>query len=239
MGMSFHDEKPRTETMRLTYETPLQSFTNQADWSRDTWPPPPALCVDWMDGLPVLSNGDVTLREVHVGDAPSLLTMVSSEEVARFIAPPPTTVAGYEQFILWANAERAAGRYACFGIVPKGLETAVGLFQVRPLEPGFETAEWGFALGSPFWGTGVFMSGAAMVLDFAFDAIGVHRLEARSATPNGRGNGALRKLGAVCEGTLRRGFARSGMTTDQHLWTLLDCEWRKRRMLHITSLTTH
>ena len=39
------------------------------------------------------------------------------------------------------------------------------------------------------------------MLDFAFETVGVHRLEARSAVANGRGNGALRKMGAVQEGS--------------------------------------
>ena len=90
------------------------------------------------------------------------------------------------------------------------MTTAIGLFQVRQLEPDFATAEWGFALGSAFWGTGMFMDGARMVVDFAFETLGVRRLEARAAVANGRGNGALRKLGAVQEGVLRRSFLKNG-----------------------------
>ena len=71
--------------------------------------------------------------------------------------------------------------------VRDGMSEAVGLIQVRSLEKGFGTAEWGFALGSPFWGNGMFMEGAELVLDFAFEQIGVHRMEARSASHNGRG----------------------------------------------------
>ncbi len=39
-------------------------------------------------------------------------------EVSRFISPPPTTVEGFERFILWAQRERQAGNYACFAVVP-------------------------------------------------------------------------------------------------------------------------
>ena len=90
---------------------------------------------DWKTGLPVLTGKQVTLRELRVSDAPSLFAMLTTEEVSRFISPPPTTVEGFERFIMWANRERAAGNYACFAIVPHGMDTAVGLFQVRQLEP--------------------------------------------------------------------------------------------------------
>jgi ribosomal-protein-alanine N-acetyltransferase len=183
---------------------------------------------DWKTGLPVLTGTRMTLRELRVSDAPSLLAMLTTEEVSRFISPPPTTVEGFERFIMWANRERAAGNYACFAIVPHGMDTAIGLFQVRQLEPGWGTAEWGFAMGSAFWGTGLFVEGAQMVLQFAFDTIGVHRLEARAAVLNGRGNGALRKLGAVCEGVLRRSFLRDGQYLDQALWAILAEEFRAR-----------
>jgi ribosomal-protein-alanine N-acetyltransferase len=184
---------------------------------------------DWRRALPVLAGSMVTLRDLRLSDAPSLLAMLATEEVARFISPPPTTVDGFERFIAWTHRERAAGNYVCFGVVPHGLDTAVGIFQIRQLEPGFATAEWGFALGSAYWGTGVFLDAAKMVVDFAFEGVGVHRLEARAAIVNGRGNGALRKIGAMQEGILRKSFLRNGVYLDQALWTLLDEDWRRAK----------
>ena len=185
---------------------------------------------DWKHGLPVLTGSMVTLREMRLSDAPSLLAMLSSEEVARFISPPPATVQGFERFIAWTHRERAAGNYACFALVPHGMDTPVGIFQVRQLEPGFVTGEWGFAIGSPFWGTGMFVESARLVADFAFDVIGTHRLEARAAILNGRGNGALRKIGAMQEGILRKSFLRNGEYLDQALWTILDEDWKAQRV---------
>ena len=183
---------------------------------------------DWRKGLPVLWGREVTLRELQLSDAPALLAMLTSEEVARFISPPPTTIDGFERFIVWANAERQAGRYACFGVVPEGMDTAIGIFQVRELEPGFASAEWGFAIGSEFWGRGVFTASAELVLAFSFDTLGVHRLEARVASQNARGNAAVGKLGAVAEGVLRRALRTAdGTEHDQVLWAWLRDEWRR------------
>ncbi|MBW8861123.1 MAG: GNAT family N-acetyltransferase [Acidobacteria bacterium] len=159
---------------------------------------------DWRMGLPVLTGAQVVLRDLRSTDASSLFALLTTEEVSRFISPPPTTVEGFEKFIGWAQRQRAAGSYACFAVTLVGDDTAIGIFQLRELEPGFGTAEWGFAIGSAYWGTGVFQEGAEMVVSFAFEQVGVHRLEARSAVRNGRGNGALRKLGAVQEGVLRK-----------------------------------
>jgi RimJ/RimL family protein N-acetyltransferase len=181
---------------------------------------------DWQRRLPVLTGGRVVLRELRTSDATSLLALLTTEEVARFISTPPSTVEGFEKFIAWTHRQRTAGTYACFAVTLQGFDTAIGIFQVRATEPGFVTAEWGFALGSPFWGTGLFQEGAELVLDFVFETLGVHRLEARAAVRNGRGNGALRKLGAVAEGTLRRSFQRNGEYLDQTLYAIIEDDWR-------------
>jgi ribosomal-protein-alanine N-acetyltransferase len=185
---------------------------------------------DWTQALPVMGTSRVTLRQLRPSDAASLLAMLTTEEVSRFISPPPTTVEGFERFISWALYEQSRGSYACFAIVPAGTDTAVGIFQVRSLEPGFTNAEWGFAMGSAFWGTGLFVDGARLVLDFTFDVIGVSRLEARASVANGRGNGALRKIGAVQEGVLRSSFKRHGQSHNQALWSILADDWRLQRI---------
>jgi RimJ/RimL family protein N-acetyltransferase len=211
--MPFQPELQRTTTMSAPTTAATVTATN------------------WKASLPVLAGSTFTLRELRQEDAASLLAMLSTEEVARFISPPPTTVEGFERFIAWTHRERLAGNYACFAIVPEGMTAAIGIFQVRSLEPGFRTAEWGFAMGSQFWGSGIFAEGARLVLDFAFEVIGATRLEARAAVANGRGNGALRKIGAVQEGVLRRSFLRHGKYHDQVLWGILAEDWRMQRTL--------
>ena len=181
---------------------------------------------DWRRGLPVLRADGVTLRELRLSDARSLHELLTTAQVSRFISPPPASVEGFERFIAWTQSERAAGHYVCFAVVPDGCDTAVGLFQIRQLGPRFGVAEWGFALGQAFWGTGLFASAAPAVIDFAIDALQVHRLEARCAIGNGRGNGALQKLGAVREARLRKSFLKDGTYHDQALWSIDANEWR-------------
>lgn len=188
-----------------------------------------AVSTDWRQRLPVLAGEQVVLRELRASDATSLFAMLAAEEVARFISPPPATLEGFERFIVWTLKQRAAGAYVCFAVTLKGFDTAIGIFQVRACEPDFGTAEWGFALGSPFWGTGVFQESAELVLQFVFDTLLVHRLEARAAVRNGRGIGALLKLGAVQEARLRKSFFRDGQYLDQVLYTILEEDWRDLR----------
>lgn len=182
----------------------------------------------WRETCPTLRGSCVTLRELRRTDAQTLFTLLTDAQVAQFISPPPSSPQGFEQFINWTIARREAGEYFCFGVVPDGLSEPVGIFQLRQLNRDWHIAEWGFILAVPFWGTGLFTAAADSILQFAFDVVGTHRIEARAAVPNGRGHGALLKLGAVNELNLRKSFTRNGTTYDQVMWSILADEWRTR-----------
>jgi ribosomal-protein-alanine N-acetyltransferase len=189
----------------------------------------PIVSTNWQSGLPVLSGKTVTLRELRPSDAASLFALLTTEEVSRFISPPPSTVEGFENFIAWTLRQRTAGKYVCFAVTLKKFDTAIGIFQLRETEPGFGTAEWGFAIGSAFWGAGVFQDGAELALAFAFETLNVHRLEARAAVVNGRGNGALLKVGAVQEAILRKSLRCNDEYLDQILYVIIEDDWTASR----------
>lgn len=185
---------------------------------------------DWRTTVPEPTGLLVRVREVVQHDARILFELLTDPRVTTHISPPPPSITAFEGFIAWAHRERRRGRSVCFGIVPHGLEQAVGIIQVRALGPEFFVAEWGFALGVAFWGTGVFPEAASLVAQFAFETLGVHRLEGRAVTANARGIGALQKLGASAEAVLAKAFKRDVQYDEQLLWTLIGDEWTAERV---------
>ena len=193
----------------------------------------------WSTALPVLSAGEVILREVRKSDAHALVMHLTAPEITRFISPPPSTVDGFEEFIAASQRSRAGGEGACFAVTHRDFDTAIGLFQIRLTSSAGneanqfggvrDSAEWGFAVATPYWGTGVFMRGAGLVLDFVFEQMRVHRLEARCVLKNGRGGKALVKVGAVPEGVLRKAFTSGDEHLDQVLYAIVDQDWRALR----------
>ncbi len=185
---------------------------------------------DWRGGLPRLRGRSVSVRELRIDDAPSLVAHLNDARVCSYIAPCPSTAAGFARFIRWTHAERRRGKLACFGIVPAGGTCAVGVVQVWPIERDFSTAEWGFALGESFWGSGLFVSVAGLVLDVVFSQLGVYRLEARVVDINERGNRIFAKLGATRDGVLRGGFRDGFVVRDHVMWSILAPEWQAQRL---------
>jgi RimJ/RimL family protein N-acetyltransferase len=171
----------------------------------------------------------VLVRPLQLRDAESLWCAVTTEAVTRFIPAPPGTADGFRQFATWTEGQQRAGRQWCFAIVPHACGNAAGLIQVRRCDRDAGTVEWGFVLAQRFWGTGVFAESAAMVLDTLFGALGVQRVEALTAPLNGRGSGALRKLGFSPERDRANVIVNKHGQFDQTLWAITPDQWKKAR----------
>ena len=180
---------------------------------------------DWRAELPTLTGRSVTLREVAPQDLGPLVDLLSVRDATRFGIDSPISDVAVQELIDRAAAARLAGKSFTYAVVANPSRTLIGLAQVRQLDPAFEAAEWELTIAPSSRGTGVFLDAARLLGSFTFGAVGTHRLEARVLLQNGRANGALRKLGAVQEGILRRSLRRAGEYFDQVLWSLLKEDW--------------
>jgi len=179
----------------------------------------------WRAELPTLTWRSVLLREPGPHDLGSLVDLLSLRDSTHFGVDEPISDVGVQELIARAARERASGLSFSYVIALASARTVVGLIQVRQLDPMFEAAEWECTIAPSARGSGIFLEAARLVGSFTFGTVGTHRLEARVLLQNGRANGALRKLGAVQEGVLRRAVRRHGEYLDQVLWSLLKEDW--------------
>jgi len=179
----------------------------------------------WRAELPLLAGRTVVLREPTSHDLTPLLELLSNADASRFGIEEPISEFGVQQMIDRAARDREMGLGFTYAMTLASALTVVGLVQVRQLDPVFEAAEIDCTIGPAWRGTGVFLESARLVGSFVFGSLGTHRLEARVLLQNGRANGALRKLGAVEEGVLRRSLRRGGAYVDQVLWSILKEDW--------------
>lgn len=165
-----------------------------------------------MQALPVLTQDDVCLREVHLSDAAALLALFAQAEVSAHLDPPPQTLADFGSWIELSQSRRADNRAACYTLLTGNQEVS-GLFMALRLDP-VNRAEIGFAISPALWGTGVFQRAVNLYLEFLFREWGVTTLVGKTLVRNGRGVGAMRKLGAkVVEESTRNG-------QPEYVWTL-------------------
>jgi len=186
---------------------------------------PSLTTVAWRTELPVLVGRAVTLREPLASDLGPLIDLFALADASRFGLDEPAPDFAIQQLIESAPRDRAAGRAFTYVVTLNLSRAVVGLLQVRQLDPAFEAAEWECMLVPSVRGSGVFLEAARLAGSLAFGVVGTHRLEARALLQNGRANGALRKLGAVQEGVLRRSVRRHDEYVDQVLWAVLKEDW--------------
>ena len=165
-----------------------------------------------VEALPVLTQGEVSLREVHVSDAAALAALFAMPDVSAHLDPPPATAADFSSWIAITQARRADDRAACYTLLTGNQEVS-GLFMALRLDDD-NRAEIGFAIAPSLWGTGVFQQAVSRYLDFLFNEWGVKTLVGKTLVRNARGVGAMRKLGAeVVEESIRNG-------QPEYIWTL-------------------
>ena len=183
---------------------------------------------NWRHELPVLSARGLALREPVTEDVGALVELLSIADATTFGLADGVSEASVREYVARTRRDRAAGFAFSYVVTMGSAQTIVGLVHVRQLDPTFEAAEWEMTLTPFVRGTGVFVEATRLVGSFAFNGIGIHRLESRVLLQNGRANGALRKIGAVQEGVLRRSVRRAGEYLDQVLWAVVRDDWSEQ-----------
>ena len=179
--------------------------------------------------LPVLMGRRLLLREPTPADGELLFACASDPEVTRFLAfDPPRSPSETLAFIDRAEEYRRQDREYVFLVADLATDEPRGIIGLRHLDLRLGTAEIGTWLRRADWGGGVNVEAKALLLDFAFGPLGLHRVEARIAVGNERSRRAFEKLGAVFEGTLRGSFRKDGVVLDQAMYAVLAPEWRAR-----------
>ena len=166
----------------------------------------------------MLVSHSITLREPAVTDLHALVDLLSSDEASRFGMDTSVDGLSVLKLIERAARDRAAGVSVTYVVTLGALHDIVGLVQVRQL-----IHIRGRRLGNDA------RAERARHRDFLRRRTAgriVRFRHARNApariagtASNGRAMGALRKLGAVQEGVLRRSVRRGGEYLDQVLFS--------------------
>jgi len=88
-------------------------------------------------------------------------------------------------------------------------------------------AELGYVLGSPYWRQGYMHEALQRLLAYAFDDLGLIRLEADIDPRNEGSERTLLRLGFVKEGYMRERWIVGDVVSDSAVFGLLRREWTR------------
>ncbi|MFJ2727991.1 GNAT family N-acetyltransferase [Streptomyces collinus] len=178
-----------------------------------------------------LGDDGAELRPLEVWHAADLLANIDRgrEFIGRHIglADVVGDLDGARAWIRSYADKRAADAGALHGIWLDGRLVGGVLFRVWDTPSG--VCEAGCWLEPAAAGRGLVTRAMRLLLDWAFDERGMHRVEWHASSANEGSLNVARRLGMSREGVLRENHPHRGVRTDTEIWALLAPEWRSAR----------
>lgn len=170
------------------------------------------------------------LRRFCAADVAPLLAIRTDPEVARYQSWHVTEEAGINAFIasLQTIEPGTPGEWFQFAVTKRDDGTLIGDCGLHVLAEDARLAEIGYTFGRPFQGQGYATEAVRAILDYAFGALGLHRIAAISDVRNSGSIRVLERLGFRREGHTLQAFWNRGAWVDEYLYALLRAEWLYR-----------
>ena len=180
-------------------------------------------------GLPVLNGPRIHLRGFRDDDADDLFAVHADPRVMRYWSFPAWTErAQARERVAGAMAGQDPERLLCWAVAGNADDRLIGGVTVFAIDRGQGRAEIGYSLGSAHWGRGLAQEAMALALDYAFDVLGLRRVEADIDPRNLASCRLAERMGFVREGLLRERWQVAGEVSDSAAYGLLAREWRAR-----------
>lgn len=178
--------------------------------------------------LPTIETERLRLRWITRDDVPALMSIFSDPSVCRFLLRPPlrdlSGAAELQEEIARLFAERTLFQW---GLTERDSDAVVGTCTLAWLSAEHARAELGFVLAQDKWGRGYMGEALPALIDFAFNTLGLHRLEADADPRNDRSIRLLERLGFQREGYQRERYNVNGELQDAVLFGLLRDDWAR------------
>lgn len=180
--------------------------------------------------LPPLDGDGVRLRWMTDDDLDDLLAIWGDPTVMRFMARPPLDGRrATEAFLDSIRRGFTSKSLFQWGFTTRDDDRIIGTCTLADLDWPHRRAELGYALHRDHWRRGLTSRAVRPVLAFAFDTLGLHRVEAETDPRNLGSIRLLERMGFVAEGRLRERYFQAGEIQDASLFGLLANDWRAHR----------
>jgi ribosomal-protein-alanine N-acetyltransferase len=173
-----------------------------------------------------LPAGRVTLRKLTTEDAPAIYQIFSNPQVMRYWSRPPMAdPAEADKLLSEVLSDYESGASLPLGIERNDESLLIGNCTLFHFNAVSRRAEVGYALGRPWWGMGYMHEALRTLLNYAFDDLGLNRLEADIDPRNLASARSLARLGFRKEGHLRQRWIVNDEVSDTDLYGLLRADW--------------
>jgi [ribosomal protein S5]-alanine N-acetyltransferase len=187
--------------------------------------------------FPRLETRRLILREIIPSDADDLFRIFSDAETMRYWSCRPYTSVEQARLLIEDMAEamhRGAGIQ--WALTLPNDERLIGKCGYHELRKQHRRGEINYIVAREHWGKGIVSEALRAMLDYGFDYMNLHSVEAGVTPGNDASTRMLGRLGFQLEGHLRESFWAEDMFVDSLIYSLLRIDWdtarSKRKMLN-------
>ena len=151
-----------------------------------------------------LEGKNICFKALSTNNAQEIHNYASDEEVSRFIGwKLMNTLNETSLFIEEMLRRESVGTHLYASVVLKSTQEVIGTVMIFNFDKEANQAEVGYVFHKDHWGKGYGTESLALVSDFAFESLKLHKLHARVVDANIASGLILEKNGYELEGRLK------------------------------------
>ena len=173
--------------------------------------------------FPDLVTGKLSFRQLATGDVNELFKLRADERVNRFLTRHPSkTIEEADAFINKINRAIRNNESIYWVITLKNDNKLIGTICLWNIQPENYRAEIGYELSPDFWGQGIMKEAIPKVIEYGFDMMKLHSIEADLDPGNSRSVILLEKNGFIKEGHFKESTYFNGKFSDRAVYSLIN-----------------
>lgn len=175
----------------------------------------------------ILENDLVRINPLHHHDIEKLLHFSEQQpELWKYSLQPGNGLENLKTYIHFALQGRKEETSYPFIVFDKRTQQIAGSTRFYDFQKNHNTVQLGYTwYGKEFQGTGLNKQCKMLMLEFAFENLGVDRVEFRADAKNERSIAAMKSIGCTVEGILRNNCAAPEGRRDSIVLSILKNEW--------------
>lgn len=172
--------------------------------------------------MPVLETERLRLRRLTMRDAQDIYEYSRDPQVAQHVLwDAHRSIGESRAYLRYMLRKYRANEPASWGIELKVTGKIVGTIGYMWIQADNAAAEVGYSLSRAHWGRGIMTEALRAVIDYAFDALRLNRVEAIHETDNPASGAVMRKCGMQYEGHMRQKLYNKGRYVDVEMYAIL------------------
>lgn len=177
-----------------------------------------------------LSTRRLELRPLTQDDAPQLFAIFSDREVMRYWSSVPWPSMDFARaFIERDQAAMASGEWLRLGVVRVEGGVLLGMCTLFSFMETCSRCELGYGFARHAWGLGYMQESVGRLLQYGFDELQLHRIEADTDPRNTASGRGLERLGFRREGLMRERWIVGDEISDTAFYGLIRSDWQAAR----------